>query len=125
MKKLKIITVILALAFLLLTQNCFAQKEEQEVSSFLGAFLSLLSLIIVGWSFFLCLKIGKLVKGGEISFSWRLFLGGFSFFALAEILEFLSLAGFFSISHNLILFFKLIALIVLGLGVYLAKKVLS
>jgi hypothetical protein len=125
MKKMKNVLMSLLLIFFFLAEISFAQERETSDSSFLGALLSLLTLVVLGWSLLLCFKVSQLVKEGEINFSWRLFLGGFLFLGLTEVLEFFSLTGIFSVSLNLILFFKLIALVILAGGVYIAKKVLS
>lgn len=107
--------------------QCYARNETGTLaqSSFLDVILNFVVLLVVCGCFFYTKRIESFLRGGELSFGWLLILISFFILFFLQLIKLGGSMNIFNFDSALYSFFKLIWLVLLGLGIYQLKKVLS
>jgi hypothetical protein len=123
-------SILLALLLLLSGTNLAQSSARNETgtlvqSSFLDVILNFVILLAVCGCFFYAKRIESFLKGGELSFGWFLILISFFLLFFLQLVKLGNSMNILIFDSALYSFFKLIWLVLLGLGIYRLKKVLS
>lgn len=117
--------LIIWVLFFASAEDCLAQAQAKTGSSFWGALLTFLILLVLCGGIFFALKIHSLLKGGELSSVWIFSSLALSILFVSILLEFLNNLGVINTLSTFVLLFQLLGFFLLVLGILLFKKKLS